>query len=272
MTREWLQYTMLRAASLLAPRSLRDEWLREWTSELWYVPRRGSARFCAGSFADALWLRRNSPGGRIGIRLESPVACLAFLALVAGACSLISLRLPAPKTMTASAHLGLRGVLEGVVAMLGMSLLYLPAIRLAIGRPAANPKSVPWSGKLRLQIFLASKVVLIQPAVLCCFVAGCASRIGMVGTAIAWTLLCRWVLTDQRNRCPECLRLLTDPVRIGTPSQTLLEWYGVESACSCGHGLLHSPEISASHSEGPRWLRLGRSWSVLFSQAERVRQ
>ena len=80
-------------------------------------------------------------------------------------------------------------------------------------------------------------------------------------------LALRWVITDQQRRCPVCLRLLTNPVRIGTPSRTFLEWYGAESTCSRGHGLLHVSEISSSYSEKPQWLRLGDSWSGLFSGA-----
>ena len=40
MNNEWLQHTILRVASLLAPGDQRAEWLEEWRSELWYVPRR----------------------------------------------------------------------------------------------------------------------------------------------------------------------------------------------------------------------------------------
>jgi len=36
------------------------------------------------------------------------------------------------------------------------------------------------------------------------------------------------------RRCPVSLHALTSPARIGTPSQTFLEWYGDESMCSRG--------------------------------------
>jgi hypothetical protein len=71
------------------------------------------------------------------------------------------------------------------------------------------------------------------------------------------------MLLDQRRRCPVCLRTLTDPVRIGSPSQTFLDWYGGESMCSRGHGLLQVSEISNSCS-GNEWLNLDPSWSGLF--------
>jgi hypothetical protein len=86
-----------------------------------------------------------------------------------------------------------------------------------------------------------------------------------------WFLTLRWVLLDQRNRCPECLRLLTEPVRIGASSRTFLEWYGSESACASGHGLLQISEMPASYSAA-EWHRLDGSWSGLFSPAAEVRQ
>jgi hypothetical protein len=91
----------------------------------------------------------------------------------------------------------------------------------------------------------------------------------MIGGSV---LLFRWVFADQQCRCPVCLRLLTKPVRIGTTSQTFLEWYGGESVCSRGHGILHVPEISCSHSQKAQWLRMDDSWSGLFSEAASRRQ
>ena len=74
MKSEWLQYTILRMASSLAPDGQRAEWLEEWRSELRYIPRRRATRFCLGAFRDALWLRRNNL--RPVKYLESPISCL----------------------------------------------------------------------------------------------------------------------------------------------------------------------------------------------------
>jgi len=70
--------------------------------------------------------------------------------------------------------------------------------------------------------------------------------------------------TDQRKRCPVCLRFLSDPARIGWSSQTFLEWYGSEFLCENGHGLLHVFEISSSCYSEQRWLYLDQSWAALF--------
>jgi hypothetical protein len=79
------------------------------------------------------------------------------------------------------------------------------------------------------------------------------------------------MLIDQRGRCPVCLRLLTDSVRIGSPSQTFLAWYGAESICARGHGVLHNPEL-VNGCYCKEWLNLDGSWSSLFVEAAGVRQ
>jgi hypothetical protein len=83
----------------------------------------------------------------------------------------------------------------------------------------------------------------------------------IVGTIIAM----RWALADQRRRCPVCLRVLSNPTRIGGPSHVFLEWYGTELICVQGHGLLYVPEIPTSCYSTQRWQYLDPSWSTLFS-------
>jgi hypothetical protein len=92
------QHAILRVASLLAPRDQRAEWVQEWRSELWYIPRHGATRFCLGAFRDAFWLRRNNPDEvtRTGIHLESPVSCVAFLATLAAVSIFITITVRVP--------------------------------------------------------------------------------------------------------------------------------------------------------------------------------
>lgn len=252
MTCAWLSQTILRAASLLAPTEQRAEWLNGWRSELWYIPRHAAARFCLGAFHDAIWVRRNSeqPANRTAFWFESPLSCLAFLTFAAAVSGAIVACQSAPDP----------------VAMFIFAPTVLPLISWGAFR---GP--VPWPNRLRLGIFLLLKLALVQPVMLCGFLA-----MIRIGPAVAlpaqlayhtlWFLTFRWVLLDQRNRCPVCLRLLTKPVRIGVPSQTFLEWYGSESACSRGHGLQTS-EMPASYSAAAEWHRLDESWSGLFSPA-----
>jgi hypothetical protein len=258
MMRERLQAAILRAASLLAPGEHRSEWLEEWQSELWYVPRHGATRFCLGAFRDAIWLRRNSPPPH-RVFLRSPIACLALLAALAGVSVVLAVTLPAARTMTSAPSLAVREVPTACVEMLLLSGLLLGVTRLTMGRAPAKPRPMPWTGKLRRGVFLALKIALVQPILLGGFILVNYSRtipLLPMGLGVYWIVVNRWVLADQRRRCPVCLKLLTDPVRIGTPSGTFLDWYGAESLCADGHGLQHAPEISASYCDVERWLCL----------------
>jgi hypothetical protein len=244
----WLQAAILTAASLLAPRGGRAAWLAEWTSELWYIPREEATAFCLGAFRDALWLRRSEWRGRN--ILDTPLNCLACLAGVAAISIVIAVFLPVR-------HLRLRpaDLPAGCVVMLAMSCLLLPGTRIGVGRGPECGFSV------RRVMFLAAKIALVQPVLLCGLVVllsiGPAVPFApQLGIFSWWILTLRWVLVDQRQRCPVCLRLLSNPVRIGSPSGTFLEWYGAESMCSSGHGFLQAPEISASYAGRQQWLRM----------------
>lgn len=269
MNSEWLPYTTLRAASLLAPGDQRSEWLREWRSELWYVPRNGATRFCLGAFRDALWLRRNNQiaGKRMRFHLESPLSCVAFLAALAGLSIFVIVQWLAPRLPPAT-PLDVRDLAGMCLAVFPLSCVFLTST-LAISPAGTNGHLIPWSRSLRRALFLILKLALLQPIILCGFVAsiGLGRLGGLVSLACdaAVLLALRWVITDQQKRCPVCLRLLTNPVVIGTPSRTFLEWYGIESTCPHGHGLLQTSEIVSSYS-GLQWLRLDDSWSSLFAK------
>ena len=274
-----LSHAILRAASLLAPAGRRAGWLREWHSELWYVRGR-AAVFCLGAFPDALWVRRNNPGPRqrAASRLESPASCLAFLATLAALSVLAAACLLEPlSARTTYWHLRVRDLPAGCAVMLLYTSLLLPVTRLVMGPSRAVDGPAPWPGRLRRGLFLAAKVALLQPVMLCeFFVLILAGPVLPLAPTLAifavWLLTFRWLILDQRRRCPVCLRLLANPVRIGTPSHSFLDWYGAESMCVRGHGLLQVPESSASYSGGRRWLRLDGSWSCLFPRAAGARQ
>ena len=73
-----------------------------------------------------------------------------------------------------------------------------------------------------------------------------------------------WALTDQRQRCPTCMRALRSPARMGPPSWSLLDSNATEEMCDRGHGLLHQPGWQTSWFENARWLQLDRTWRELF--------
>jgi hypothetical protein len=154
--------------------------------------------------------------------------------------------------------------------MIVVAVWTLSATRsLALGEYPAKGHSTAWVIRLRWWIFLGIKVAFILPIIFCgtLDVASIISSAGIQppATLVGYVLAFRGALTDQLQRCPECLRLLTNPTRIGCPSQTFLEWYGTELICAKGHGLLHVPEIRTSCYSTQRWLYLDPSWNSLFS-------
>jgi hypothetical protein len=121
----------------------------------------------------------------------------------------------------------------------------------------------------RRWLFLAAKFALVLPIVI--FGALDLTNLGSLPGPSALMLAfpgaafaMRWILADQRRRCPVCLRHLANPVRIGHSSRMLLEWHGTELMCLRGHGLLHIPERPSIWFSAQRWMDLGPSWSGLF--------
>jgi hypothetical protein len=217
-----------------------------------------------------------SPAKRTRVDLESPFDCLLFLAALAAAGFLVASCLLGPlRLRTTYWRLSAGDLLAACIMTFALSCLLLPAT-LAIGRAPAKRHPMPWLNRLHRGIYLALKLALIQPTMLCgvfvLILIAPVVPIAPLGICAGWILALRWVFTDQQRRCPVCLRLLTNPVRIGDPSHTFLEWYGAESMCSRGHGLLHVPEISASYSGTQQWVNLDGSWKGLFSEVARIRQ
>jgi hypothetical protein len=138
------------------------------------------------------------------------------------------------------------------------ALLVLPVTtRLEFGGYPAHHYRLSWAG--RRWLFFATKTALLlltsSGVALTLLAVGAAPIMPpllMAGDVFAF----RWALMDQRRRCPVCLEALTNPVRIGQASRTLLAWYGTELICSKGHGVLHVPEIPTSCYGTQRWLSL----------------
>ncbi|HEY6375461.1 MAG TPA: hypothetical protein VIX90_08040 [Edaphobacter sp.] len=158
-----------------------------------------------------------------------------------------------------------------------LALLALPATTsLPLGEYPAKPHTLHWSIKLRRWIFLWSKLALILPIVyfgsldLAHFSTSITPEASQslqgISSFCAFLFAFRWTLRDQRKRCPVCLRLLTNPARVGQPSRNFLAWSGTELICAGGHGLLHVPEIATSWFSTQRWLYLDPSWKALFSE------
>jgi hypothetical protein len=95
------------AAALLAPATLRVEWLREWRAEMWHVRRScvhssEVTAFCLGAFQDAWCLRRHAWRERVRVgRLHGSAAqCLLGLAAVLAASCALAHLLPEARSAT----------------------------------------------------------------------------------------------------------------------------------------------------------------------------
>ena len=154
-------------------------------------------------------------------------------------------------------------LLPYVLTTLLSILLLVATTTFSLGEYPANH-----SARHRRWIFFGLKALLLLPIV--CFGSlDVASLVGtgfqMHGFIVSSVVAMRWALADQRRRCPVCLRVLSNPTRIGGPSHVFLEWYGTELICVQGHGLLYVPEIPTSCYSTQRWQYLDPSWSTLFS-------
>ena len=166
-------------------------------------------------------------------------------------------------------------VLFGFAALL--ALLALPATTsLPLGEYPYNPRQQSLSLRLRRWLFFTAKLLLIVPLV--CFASldmaqlfPDAQSAQLFVTFVGMLASLRWVLRDQRRRCPVCLEFLRHPVHVGQPSRNFLAWNGTELICVVGHGFLHVPELPTSWFATQRWLYLDASWHSLFRPPEVAR-
>ncbi len=157
-----------------------------------------------------------------------------------------------------------------------LACLALPATTsLPLGEYRVGSQKLSWRTRLLRWSFLTTKLALLIPLVylISLDLSHLNPSIGRDTTEyvqlIASFSIClfglRWTLRDQRQRCPVCLRKLTNPARVGQPSRNFLAWNGTELICVSGHGLLHVPEMPTSWFSTQRWLYLDPSWQVLFA-------
>lgn len=157
-----------------------------------------------------------------------------------------------------------------------LALLSLPAITsVSLGDYSVCSHKHSWSRRLCRWSFLSAKVALLLPIVYFAslnlaygrsdFAPARAMYIQLICTFSLCLFGFRWVLQDQRQRCPVCLRTVTNPAEVGQASRTFLAWNGTELMCSGGHTLLHVPALPTSWFSTQRWLYLDPSWEFLFA-------
>jgi hypothetical protein len=161
-----------------------------------------------------------------------------------------------------------------------LALLALPAITsVSLGEYSVNPHRTSWPRKLIRWSFLAAKIALLLPIVYFvsldlafgCTACGRESSVYIQLAAVFGLCLfgLRWVLKDQRQRCPVCAHCVTHPAQVGQASRTFLDWNGTEMMCMGGHTLLHVPSLPTSWFGAQRWLYLDTSWGFLFAGSTR---
>lgn len=160
-----------------------------------------------------------------------------------------------------------------------LGFLALPATTsVSLGDYSLSPKRTSWSNRLHRWSFLSAKIALLLPIVYfvsldlaygpTTFNSTTAVYIQLVSSFSICLFGLRWVLRDQRRRCPVCLRRVVHPAHVGYASRMFLAWNGTEMICMSGHTLLHVPEMPTSWFSTQRWLYLDTSWGFLFPDGD----
>ena len=157
-----------------------------------------------------------------------------------------------------------------------LGLLALPAVTsVSLGDASLSPQRTSWSRRLFRWGFLSAKIALLLPiAYFAALDLAYSNTSFQSSSSVYIQLICsfsiclfgmRWVLQDQRERCPVCLRRVTNPAHVGQASRTFLAWNGTEMMCMGGHTLLHVPGLPTSWFSTQRWMYLDASWGFLFA-------
>jgi len=157
-----------------------------------------------------------------------------------------------------------------------LALLALPAITsVSLGESSVSPQNTSWTRRFTRWSFLCTKIALLLPIVYFASLdmaysfttpySNASAYIQLISTFALCLFGLRWILRDQRQRCPVCLRVVEHPAQVGQASRTFLAWNGTELMCMDGHTLLHVPGIPTSWFGAQRWLYLDTSWDFLFA-------
>lgn len=176
-------------------------------------------------------------------------------------------------------HERTRGPMGIYLFTLFLALLSLPAITsVSLAEYSFCMHKPSWKKRLCRWSFLAAKTALVLPIgyylsldIAYAHAAGYSALAENVQLFTSF-LIClfglRWVLLDQRQRCPVCLRRVTHPAQVGQASRMFLAWNGTELMCTSGHTLLHVPGLPTSWFSTQRWLYLDGSWEFLFASSQ----
>lgn len=208
--------------------------------------------FALGLSETQLWLRIKSFDTRSALSLDLPLRCVLFLTVSAGLIFLLARRADALSSLRFQ---GPEGVAVGLFWMYCESLLVLLTLNpLVLGEYPQNAHAPSLLIRLRRWLFLAIKIVLLPPIL---FLATAAvARIFPPAAGILFVGLIfglRWVLADQRRRCPVCLHFLANPVELDGHTHMVFQPHGTELTCARGHGSLYVPDAPTSWCQKQRW-------------------
>lgn len=294
----WLIY----AAGWVAPAALRAEWRARWDSRLqnlYILIERGelppqAPSLCRDAVVSAFRLRFVPASWRAWVRGPSFVLLGAALILALTAAfthgfattrSLADTALswslyPVPRLPNMQPPrydpLGDRVIAHLVPLMLAMAT---GIVLLLIGRLSGlSLGRYGW----RYWVFLAAKTAAVMAIVPLLWIEGGEALraripsqvlgvlIGGVGLALVFIAVFGgaivWVFSDQRLRCPVCLRRLAMPVALGSWASTF-DPPATEFLCDAGHGSLCVSEIRAG--EPDRWVNLDDSWRTTAKPRKR---
>ena len=175
-----------------------------------------------------------------------------------------------------SFHERTRGPLGLYLFALFLAFLSLPAITsVSLAEYSFCMHKPSWKRRVCRWSFLAAKTALVLPIGYFLSLDLAYARVGGYSATaenvqlFAAFAIClfglRWVLLDQRQRCPVCLRRVMHPAQVGQASRMFLAWNGTELMCTSGHTLLHVPGLPTSWFSTQRWLYLDGSWEFLFA-------
>jgi len=265
---------LLGIASWLVPGAFRAEWRARRKADLqqyWQLYRRGDApweqsplEYCAGIFAHAFserfpleFLRRASLRPRFVLFMAAAMFLLTGLLSHGFSASTTLLRVMTSLTRKAPADTGDGGVIAAHGFLIVFALL-VGICLVGFSRPPLHRYGWSyWSFlffKLSATLILVPVLWLETTFAMRAFMPNPALRIllggllpGLIFIAALGCAL-TWCFTDQRRRCPVCLRRLSLPVTTGSWS-SVFEPASTEFLCEEGHGSLILPENIQGHPE-----------------------
>jgi hypothetical protein len=275
--------------SRIVPRAQRAEWWVKWDSSLanwWLLVQRGELpgstypalwRHLRDAFGDAIWLRFDRAKFlrfAKGPWIVFAAAALWLTAVGAASGGFRNTRLLIDYAGRGHFQLIRRIDPFGVFLSYSIPIVFALLVGLIIGslRGAAFHR-YGWrywaffAGKTAavavcvplLWIELAPVIRALRPNTeLAVLLTALVSRLIFI---VAFGCALAWCFSDQRRRCPVCLKRLAMPVTLGIWGSTF-EPVTTEFLCEDGHGSLSVPENEAAPEE--KWIKLDESWSELF--------